>query len=182
MLRLLTVLALLSAAPQAWAYYDPGVQRWLNRDPAMEQGFELVRLQNRISSVAPISRPAYANLRVEIGPESPPSDNAYSYADSPNLYALTVNSPVNYIDGLGLSPIEVIEMLSPPEAGGGACPECTPTGITIFKSPQGRPVRRSCHYECSWGSKSKYQVIIDVGPRTPCPSGQDASERQRRYG
>jgi hypothetical protein len=32
-LRLLSVLALLSVAPQASAYYDPGVQRWINRDP-----------------------------------------------------------------------------------------------------------------------------------------------------
>ncbi len=29
----LTLLALFSAAPLASAYYDPGVQRWINRDP-----------------------------------------------------------------------------------------------------------------------------------------------------
>jgi hypothetical protein len=39
---LLSVLALLSAAPAASAYYDPGVQRWINRDPAgKEEGVNL---------------------------------------------------------------------------------------------------------------------------------------------
>jgi uncharacterized protein RhaS with RHS repeats len=35
---LLTLLALLSAPHLASAYYDPGVQRWLNRDPIAEWG------------------------------------------------------------------------------------------------------------------------------------------------
>jgi RHS repeat-associated protein len=39
----LTLLALLTAPHLASAYYDPGVQRWINRDPVQEPGFELVR-------------------------------------------------------------------------------------------------------------------------------------------
>ena len=34
----LTLLALLLAPHLASAYYDPGVQRWINRDPIEEQG------------------------------------------------------------------------------------------------------------------------------------------------
>ncbi len=34
----LTLLALFSAPPLASAYYDPGVQRWINRDPMQEAG------------------------------------------------------------------------------------------------------------------------------------------------
>jgi hypothetical protein len=37
-LRLLSVLVLLSLAPVASAYYDPGAQRWINRDPMEEKG------------------------------------------------------------------------------------------------------------------------------------------------
>jgi hypothetical protein len=35
----LTLLALFSAPHLASAYYDPGVQRWINRDPISERGF-----------------------------------------------------------------------------------------------------------------------------------------------
>jgi len=34
----LMLLALLSSSHMASAYYDPGVQRWVNRDPIKEQG------------------------------------------------------------------------------------------------------------------------------------------------
>jgi hypothetical protein len=39
LLRALTVMALFSATDLASAYYDPGVQRWINRDPIAEMGF-----------------------------------------------------------------------------------------------------------------------------------------------
>jgi hypothetical protein len=38
LLRLLTPLALFSAPHLASAYYDPGLQRWINRDPITEAG------------------------------------------------------------------------------------------------------------------------------------------------
>jgi hypothetical protein len=41
MIGCLTLLALLSGPHLASAYYDPGVQRWINRDPLGESGFEL---------------------------------------------------------------------------------------------------------------------------------------------
>jgi hypothetical protein len=34
----LILLAMFSAPPLASAYYDPGVQRWINRDPIAEKG------------------------------------------------------------------------------------------------------------------------------------------------
>jgi hypothetical protein len=41
-IRFLTLLILLSAPHLASAYYDPGVQRWINRDPVVDLG--VVRL------------------------------------------------------------------------------------------------------------------------------------------
>ncbi len=42
MLRILSLIAplllTLASAPDALAYYDPGVQRWINRDPIQERG------------------------------------------------------------------------------------------------------------------------------------------------
>lgn len=37
-LRLVLVLVVLTGLPPASAYYDPGVQRWINRDPVGERG------------------------------------------------------------------------------------------------------------------------------------------------
>ncbi len=39
-LPLFLSLLLLLPAARSSAYYDPGVQRWINRDPAIEPGFE----------------------------------------------------------------------------------------------------------------------------------------------
>jgi len=40
---LLTLVTLFALPHRASAYYDPGVQRWINRDPVQEPGFEVVR-------------------------------------------------------------------------------------------------------------------------------------------
>jgi len=54
----LALLVLLSATNLASAYYDPGVQRWINRDPLSETGFEVRRGLGRVS--APLFVPAGA--------------------------------------------------------------------------------------------------------------------------
>jgi RHS repeat-associated protein len=70
----LTVLALLWAEPLARAYYDPGVQRWINRDPLGEKGFETVR------------RPREIDMH-----------------DGVNLYSFVLNDPWDNIDSNGLT-------------------------------------------------------------------------------
>jgi RHS repeat-associated protein len=55
--------------------YDPHLQRWLNRDPLGEPGFEAIR------------RPLV-------------NENA----DGPNLYTFVLNDPLNEVDYLGLAP------------------------------------------------------------------------------
>jgi RHS repeat-associated protein len=47
MIWLVALLALLSGPHLASAYYDPGVQRWINRDPVREPGFQAVKRPNR---------------------------------------------------------------------------------------------------------------------------------------
>ena len=46
-IRFLTLLALFSAPHLASAYYDPGVQRWISRDPVGERGFQAARQSKR---------------------------------------------------------------------------------------------------------------------------------------
>jgi RHS repeat-associated protein len=69
----LTLLALFSAPHLASAYYDPGAQRWINRDPLEEPGFELRR-----------ERPALV------------------LAGEPNRYLFVANDPLDRADYLGL--------------------------------------------------------------------------------
>jgi len=59
----LTLLVFLFSSHVASAYYDPGVQRWVNRDPMGEPGFEvlerkqiaLTKLWDRLTKGAPLS-------------------------------------------------------------------------------------------------------------------------------
>jgi RHS repeat-associated protein len=73
LVRVLTSLTLLLVPQLASAYYDPGLQRWINRDPLQESGFA------RRRGSAPVSEPEALCL--------------YRYAD---------NDPVHNIDAFGL--------------------------------------------------------------------------------
>jgi RHS repeat-associated protein len=69
------LLLLLTSSQITSAWYDPSLQRWINRDPIGEPGFETTR------------RPL-----------------VNEYADGPNLYAFVLNGPLNEVDYCGLSP------------------------------------------------------------------------------
>jgi RHS repeat-associated protein len=68
-----------------YRFYDPNLQRWRNRDPAAEPGFEAVRT----------AIPAAWRQFV------PPGESL----QMPNLYAPFQNSPINGADALGLFPV-----------------------------------------------------------------------------
>jgi hypothetical protein len=71
------VLLLLTLRP-AFAFYDPGVQRWLNRDPFPELGFQ--------ESLSPaIARPRHSH--------------------DASAYAFVMNTPENAADAWGLTPM-----------------------------------------------------------------------------
>ena len=70
---LLTLLVISSAPYVALAHYDASLQRWLNRDPLSERGFELLRAVELPTSVA-----------------------------GPNLYAYLDNAPIEFVDPFGL--------------------------------------------------------------------------------
>jgi RHS repeat-associated protein len=69
------VLCGLVCAPTASAYYDPGVQRWINRDPIDEPGSQ-VTTGRLVGSTAP---------------------------EEPNQHSFVKNTPVNTTDALGLA-------------------------------------------------------------------------------
>jgi len=73
LLRASALLALLSVTNLASAYYDPGVQRWISRDPIREPGFDLVRRHQRRAS-----------------------------RGEPNRYIFVLNNPERWVDYDGL--------------------------------------------------------------------------------
>lgn len=79
-------LALLSVPVQTQAYYDPAPQRWINRDPVGEPGFEGLKQAD-----IPM---------VRVAPEDVPDD--LPLADSPNSYVFVRNRPTSEIDPFGL--------------------------------------------------------------------------------
>jgi len=81
---LLTLLAMVSAPQLASAYYDPGVQRWINRDP-LGDGGSLVFASNGFDPVVDL---AVSGFEVEI-------------VEGPNLYEPLGNSPTGMWDGFG---------------------------------------------------------------------------------
>ena len=72
-LIVVTLLAYWVSLCNASAFYDPGAQRWLNRDPLGEPGFEMLV-----------------------------SGQANPLGDGPNFYAYIKNNSVNQIDVFGL--------------------------------------------------------------------------------
>ena len=88
----LVLLAALSAPHLASAYYDPGVQRWINRDPLGEPGFEAIRSANRIiNAEAVIHLPSPARVTTAMGA-----------IESANFYTFIKNHPTGIFDPLGL--------------------------------------------------------------------------------
>ena len=71
----------------ASAFYDPGAQRWLNRDPLGERGFQIIKA----AAAMPKSE-----FRVDI------STRIRIRPDSLELYTFAGNAPDDYIDIFGL--------------------------------------------------------------------------------
>ena len=75
-----TLLFLLLASTSASAFYDPGTQRWLTRDPLGEAGAESIR---------PSAQSAGSLIPAEV-------------RETPSLYSFTRNQPVLRVDVDGL--------------------------------------------------------------------------------
>jgi len=75
-----------------YRWYDPNLQRWLNRDPLGESGFELVQ------RVAPLRSQPFIGFAAEL-------------VEDPNLYTYLANEPINRTDGEGLTALHCIGCL-----------------------------------------------------------------------
>jgi len=76
------VMALTSLLPTARAFYAPSEQRWLNRDPLNEQGFEAFR-NAQLAELLP-----YLQLAESL--------------QGANLFTFNLGDPINHIDPEGL--------------------------------------------------------------------------------
>lgn len=107
---LLMLLLLLFTSEATYAFYDPQTQRWVNRDPLGEPGFEPAR------NTFEIKRQAL---------QKPPK-----HAQEANLYEALANSPLNLIDSDGLELMPPMGLNSPigtpihKESDGGCFARC----------------------------------------------------------
>jgi RHS repeat-associated protein len=77
-----------------YRYYDPNLQRWPNRDPIAEKGFEVDRRLPEVQ-VLPLAAPA-------------------EFLVGPNLYEYDANNPESTVDALGLAMIPFPGKRPPP--------------------------------------------------------------------
>src|SRR5438552_9879715 len=66
-----------------YRFYDPNLQRWLNRDPLGEMGFRLLQVHRAVSMARPHRRPA-------------------ELSHGPNLYQFVGNNAIGWHDRFGL--------------------------------------------------------------------------------
>lgn len=135
---LLFLLLLLLPIPRASAYYDPGVQRWVNRDPINEPGFEA--LPRRTGAVVLMGA-----------------------TQSPSLFTFVGNRPVRGLDTFGLQMVGLpfpsggaVNGQTPgtiggrnygnfPDCRGSAPPRlCAPLGARSKPKPSGKMVTKEC--------------------------------------
>jgi RHS repeat-associated protein len=152
MIRLLALAVLLSAPSLASAYYDPGMQRWINRDPYGEWGVELLRHQQQ--SVL---------------------------GDGPNRYVFVENYPTTSIDPDGTQitiPIRIIvpRLFPKKELGGPYVPHSCRLIKKCTTNADYGPNATICTYSCVPGGYSDEigsvprTVTYVVAPRAHCPA------------
>jgi hypothetical protein len=118
---------LLYSALTATAYYDPGAQRWMNRDPFDELGFEHIR------NAPPHADEANAAL---FGNSSGTSSQVVSLARTRmlplevNLYTYVANRPLGEVDAYGLELLPPMGPESPLGTPGTPTPDnCAPCSL-----------------------------------------------------
>ena len=154
--RIVVVLiaAFVGMAEVANAFYDPGLQRWINRDPIGEEGFTILH-----------------------------SPETTGESDGPNLYAFVGNDPGNKTDSFGLisyapGTCSVIEKLK----GGNCMWQCTcPAGYSMgfVRSVQVSPCNRTPSRTCFKLDPLDYCVLagaailsqLDSPAPGPCDAG-----------
>jgi hypothetical protein len=99
--------ALLLSAEHAPAWYDPGTQRWLNRDPLADLGSRIYVMPSREP------RTAYNN-----GDDLTDDEVMVAWPRvNVNLHTFALNSPLTFLDPLGLAEDEFPPMSKCPKSG-----------------------------------------------------------------
>jgi len=96
---LLPLLLLLLYGQVTLAYYDPGLQRWINRDPLGEKGFQLAL---RAPATQNIDRSLQVLAKVFLR-ATPRKPGGFTASWGNNAFAFVGNGPLDHVDPLGLS-------------------------------------------------------------------------------
>ena len=160
------IAALFFSVATVSAYYDPGMQRWLNRDPLGGLGLD----QRRISFWR---------------------QNPIEMWRSPNLFVFSDNCVPNAVDPLGLMHL----FLEPPTGlNGGLFPvKCKLAGVAHGPGAGNQgPPSTACTFSCTGGdpvdesstgtSKQSWSVTLTVGGNQPCSCLINQAESQTPSG
>jgi hypothetical protein len=113
LVKMLSFLTFLLATSAAFGFYDPAVQRWVNRDPLNDLGFELLSSRKQfdfrikeqsITLLREFIR--NANIPEYIRHEIQRTHMNSGFAIDPNtenLYKFAFNTPIGLVDPIGLS-------------------------------------------------------------------------------
>ena len=95
----LTALTLIAATQTSLAMYDPSLQRWINRDPIEEEGFQILQ---KVGSDGTISENGVKLFQSAVeGLLLAPDLNTSTSGE--NLYTSIRNNSINHIDFFGLA-------------------------------------------------------------------------------
>ncbi len=145
-----------------YRYYDPNLQRWPNRDPLGELGFEGI---SQYSWHLPHFRPV-------------------EYLEGPNLFEFIINDPITSIDARGMMSIvirRVVPRLLPkPELGGPYIQASCKLKETVCHDSNGNPSGKVCHYDCETGHFSdqfgfSYSLDLAQSANHPCGDPKDVA-------
>lgn len=99
-------LAVVFAANQASAYYNPSTGRWLSRDPNGEPGFELLRSASAVPGVGQVATSA------ALPPSRIFARDVIETKKEPNRYDFVANNPVKAVDYIGLATLSLQEVVN----------------------------------------------------------------------
>jgi hypothetical protein len=131
----------------ARAHYHPGLQRWINRDPLREPGFEVLRWNAPPQETRELPQMLRGTLE---RPHSQRSSGSVRWGGD-DLFIFVQNEPLSYVDAFGLSRCPCTMAAPVPDTS----PQCDNYGGATYP---GTAISLRCFCTCAGNSAWSQQV------------------------